>query len=96
MAGGHKQRTNSGARSTIGTLLVAWTFVSGSAVVIASAYYYRTHDIRFLITWLAPPFLLGCLLFGVMAIVAMFGSVKDRPVEVVNARGTRQSIFKPR
>ena len=89
-----RKETVRGARTWVGTMLVAWTFVSGSAVVIASAYYYRTGDVRFLITWLAPPFLVGCLLFGTMAIVAVFGGVKEQHVEVVNARGTRQSIFR--
>lgn len=97
MVGGRKDKTTvKGARSWLGTLLVAWTFVSGSALLIATAYYQRSGDLRVLIVWLAPPFLIGCALFGLMAIVSVFGSVKDRPVEVVNHRGTRQSIFRER
>jgi hypothetical protein len=94
MAGGERLNTVNGARSWIGTMLVAWTLVSGCAIVIASAYYYRTHDIRFLITWLAPPFLIGCLLFAVMGTVSVAGNVKNAGVEIVNSRGTRQSIFR--
>jgi hypothetical protein len=88
--------TVKGARSWLGTLLVAWTFVSGGALVIATAYYQRSGDIRFLITWLAPPFLIGTVLMGSIALVAMFGGVKEREVEVVNHTGTRQSIFRER
>ena len=88
--------TVKGARSVVGTLMVAWTFVSGGAVVIGSAYYQRTGDLRVLITWLAPPFLIGTVLFLVMGVVSVVGNVRDKPVDVVNARGTRQSIFRGR
>lgn len=84
------------SRGWLGTLLVAWTFVSGSALVIASAHYSRTGDIRFLITWLAPPFLIGCALFAMIGVVSLLGNVKDRPVEIVNQRGTRQGFFRER
>lgn len=94
MAG--RKSTVKGARSWLGTLLVAWTFISGSAIVMASAWYYRTHDLKFLIVWLAPPFIIGCLLFLIVAIVSFAGGVKDTHVDVVNHRGTRQSIFRPR
>jgi hypothetical protein len=89
-----RKGTVKGARSWLGTLLVAWTFVSGGALVIATAYYQRTHDLRLLITWLAPPFLIGTVLMGAIALVALFGGVKERDVEVVNHTGTRQTIFK--
>lgn len=91
---GRKEKTVKGARSWLGTLLVAWTFVSGSALVMASAYYQRSGDLTILITWLAPPFLIGCVLFGTVAIVAIFGDVKQREIDVVNHTGTRQSIFR--
>lgn len=94
MAAGERRSATKGARSWIGTMLVAWTLVSGLAVVIASAHYYRTHDLRYLITWLAPPFLIGVILFTLIGLVSLLGTVKDRPVEVVNAKGTRQSIFR--
>ena len=45
MVGRKKQSTVKGAKSWLGTLLVAWTFVSGGAVLIASAYYQRSGDI---------------------------------------------------
>lgn len=89
-----RKQTVRGARSWLGTLLVAWTFVSGGALVIASAYYQRSGDLEMLIVWLAPPFLVGCLLFALIAVVSFLGNVKDRPVEVVNQHGTRQSIFR--
>lgn len=91
---GRKRSTIKGARSWVGNLLVAWTFVSGSAVVIASAHYYQTKDLRFLITWLAPPFLIGCLLFGVMVIVSFAGNFRETEIEVTLHKGTRQSIFR--
>ena len=96
MGAGRKQSTVKGARSWVGTLLVAWTFITGSALVIASAWYYRTHDLRFLIVWLAPPFLIGMVLFGVMALVSVAGNVRETEVEVVLHKGTRQSIFRSR
>lgn len=91
---GRKEKTAHGVRTWLGTLLVAWTFVSGSAVVIASAYYQRSGDLRVLIAWLAPPFLIGCVLFGTVALVSTFASVKRTEVEVLNHTGTRQSIFR--
>ncbi|HUR69843.1 MAG TPA: hypothetical protein VM370_11415 [Candidatus Thermoplasmatota archaeon] len=91
---GRKGRTVKGARTWLGTLLVAWTFVSGSALVLATAYYQRTHDLRLLIVWLAPPFLIGSVLLGSIALVSFFGSVEEPEVEVVNHTGTRQSIWK--
>lgn len=96
MGAGRKKSTIKGARGWVGTLLVAWTFVTGGAVVIASAYYYRTHDLRFLIVWLAPPFLIGMVLFGVMTLVSFAGNVREHEVEVAMHKGTRQSIFKSR
>jgi hypothetical protein len=83
-----------GARTWIGTLLVAWTFVSGAAVILASAYYQRSGNIEYLIVWLAPPFIIGCVLMALMALSATFGDSKERSVEVVNHTGTRQSIFR--
>lgn len=91
---GRKKSTIKGARSWVGTLLVAWTFVTGSALVLASAWYHRTQDLRFLIVWLAPPFLIGCVLFALIAFVSFVGNVREREVEVVLHKGTRQSIFR--
>ena len=85
-----------GARTWLGTLLVAWTFVSGSAVVLASAYYQRSGNIEYLIVWLGPPFIIGCVLMGLLALSATLGDTKQKPVDVVNHTGTRQSIFKDR
>jgi len=93
---GRKRSTIKGARSWVGTLLVAWTFVTGAAIVLASAWYYRTHDIRFLIVWLAPPFVIGTVLFLLIGIVSVVGNVREREVEVVLHHGTRQSIFRER
>lgn len=89
-----RKQTVRGARSWLGTLLVAWTFVSGGAIVIASAYYQRTGDIGVLITWLAPPFLTGCLIFALIGLVSMFGRVREQCVEVVPQHGTRRSIHR--
>lgn len=91
---GQRKDTVKGARGWLGTLLVAWTFVSGGAVLVATAYYQRTGNIEVLIAWLAPPFILGALLFAMMGVVALLGNVRDVPVEVVPQRGTRQSIFR--
>ena len=93
MAVGRKE-TVKGARGLLGTLLVAWTFVTGSALLLASAYYQRTGDIRVLIVWLAPPFLIGLVIFGTIGLVSLFGSVRTTEVEVVHAKGTRHSIFR--
>ncbi|HET6406013.1 MAG TPA: hypothetical protein VFH78_15340 [Candidatus Thermoplasmatota archaeon] len=93
---GRRKSTVKGARSLVGTLLVAWTFITGSAIVIASASYYQTHDLRILIVWLAPPFVIGCALFLLMGIVSVAGNVREREVPVTMHRGTRQSIFRER
>lgn len=89
-----RQSTVKGAKSWLGTLLVAWTFVSGGAVLVGSAYYQRSGEIEVLIAWLAPPFLLGVALFLVMGVVSLVGNTKTTHVEVVNHTGTRQSIFR--
>ena len=47
----------------MGNLLVAWTFVTGLAAAIASAWYSRTGDIKVLIAYLGAPFLIGVVLF---------------------------------
>lgn len=93
MAVGRKD-TVKGAKGWLGTLLVAWTFVTGSALLLASAYYQRTKDLSVIIVWLGPPFLIGMVLFGTITIVSVFGSVKTTEVEVVHAKGTRHSIFR--
>ena len=93
---GRKRSTIKGARSWVGTLLVAWTLVTGGALVIASAWYYRTNDLRFLIVWLAPPFLIGTALFLSMAFVSFVGNVRETQVDVVMHKGTRQSFFRER
>lgn len=89
-----RRNTVKGARGWLGTLLVAWTFVTGSALLLASAWYQRTGDLRIIIAWLGAPFLVGFVLLGTIAMVAMFGSVRQNEVEVVPAKGTRQSIFR--
>lgn len=89
-----RRDTVKGARSWLGTMLVAWTFVTGSALLLASAWYQRTGDLRMIIVYLGPPFLIGMVLFGTVAIVSLFGSVKTTEVEVVHAKGTRHSIFR--
>lgn len=96
MVGRKTQSTVKGAKSWLGTLLVAWTFVSGGAVLIGSAYYQRSGNIEVLIAWLAPPFVIGVALFLVMGVVSLAGSTKNVEVEVVNAKGTRGSIFRER
>ena len=96
MVGRKKQSTVRGAKSWLGTLLVAWTFVSGGAVLIGSAYYQRSGDLAVMIAWLTPPFVIGVALFLVMGVVSLAGNTKAVEVEVVNHRGTRQSIFRER
>lgn len=85
-----------GARKWLGTLLVAWTFVSSSALLLATAYYQRSGDLRVLIVWLAPPFVIGCVIFAMIALASVAGQTKEKRVDVVNHTGTRQSIFKGR
>lgn len=89
-----RRSTAGGARQWLGNLLVAWTFVSGSALVLATAYYQRTRDLEILLVWLAPPFLVGSALFLVLTFVVLLGRVRDPDVEIRPARGTRESIFR--
>lgn len=77
MAVGRKE-TLSGARGTLGTLLVAWTFITGSALVIATAYYQRTGDLKVIIAWLGAPFLIGTALFLCVALVWAASRSKPR------------------
>lgn len=76
-----RKETASGARQWLGTLLVAWTFVTGCALVIATAHYQTRHDLRVLLAFLGAPFLVGCALFITMGIVMLAGSVRDPHVE---------------
>lgn len=76
-------------RGLLGTLLVAWTFVTGSALLIATTYYQRTGDLRVILVWLGAPFLVGTALFGCIALVSLIGREKPREMEIVPHKGTR-------
>lgn len=64
------QGGSSDSRQLLGTLLVAWSFVTGLAAVFASAVYMQTGDLKVLIAWLGAPFLVGS---GLMFAVALTG-----------------------
>lgn len=76
-----RKSTVSGARRWLGTLLVAWTFVTGCALVLATAHYQTRHDLRVLLALLGAPFLIGLALFIILGIVVLVGHVQDPHVE---------------
>lgn len=66
-----KRRTLPEARRLLGTLLVAWTFITGLAATLASAYYMKTGDLAVLIAYLGAPFVVGMLLFLALAMTTL-------------------------
>lgn len=68
-------------RQLLGTLLVAWTLITGCAAVFASALYYRSGDLKILIAYLGAPFLIGTVLF-VMVGLSGFVTTGEMPEEV--------------
>lgn len=58
-------------RQLLGTLLVAWTFVTGCALALGSAIYYQTNDLKVLIAWFGAPLLVGTALLIVVAFTTL-------------------------
>lgn len=61
----------SGSRQLVGTLLVAWTFVTGCALVLATALYQRSGDLKVLIAWLGAPFVVGTALMLMLLVTTL-------------------------
>jgi pheromone shutdown protein TraB len=83
-------------RAWMGNLLAAWTFVTGLAVTFASAWWYRTRDIKILIAYVGAPVIVGLALFLTLGIMAAVMRTKPRkPVEAdgVRARKQREAWF---
>ncbi|HEX2021533.1 MAG TPA: hypothetical protein VHH36_02390 [Candidatus Thermoplasmatota archaeon] len=93
-----KARSAPEARQWLGNLLVAWTFVSGLALVLASALYQRSGDPKVLIAWLGGPFLVGTVLFVCIGIFGLASRTRGHaPIEPADGpRSRHASIFKPR
>lgn len=81
-------------RAVLGTLLVAWTFVTGCALAIGSAWYYRTKDINVLLAYLGAPFLVGTALFLTIGFVTLVSRGVDRePLEPAEFRPKRSEAL---
>ena len=83
-------------RRWLGNLLVAWTFVTGLTVTFASAWYYRTGDIKVIIAYLGAPALIGAALFLATGAMALATRTKAHvPIEADGLRASkqRQKIF---
>lgn len=92
---GRRRRGSPQLRQWLGNLLVAWTFVTGLAVVFASALYQRTGDLKILISYLGAPFLIGTALF---VLIGVFGlAAREKPREMAEPlaapRRRQESIF---
>lgn len=81
-------------RAVLGTLVVAWTFVTGCALAIASAWYYRTKDLNILLAYLGAPFLVGTALFITIGVVTLAARGEDRaPLEPSELRPKRSEAL---
>ncbi len=65
-------------RQLLGTLLVAWSLVTGCAAVFASALYYRSGDLKVIIAYLGAPLVVGSALLVMIAFTGAAVSVKDK------------------
>ena len=91
---GRAPPANASARAALGNLLVAWTFVTGCAAAIASAWYYRTGDLKVIIAYLGAPFLVGTALFITTAIVMVISRAdKHAPLEPTDVRPKRSEAL---
>lgn len=94
-----KGKTVTGARQWLGNLLVGWTVVTGMALVLASAWYHRTGDLKILIAYLGAPFIVGTCLFILIGVVSLLGrtrapDVEEAPLEKGTPhRRRRASVF---
>ena len=83
-------------RKWMGNLLVAWTFVTGLTATFASAWWFRTGDIKILIAYLGAPFLVGCALFlflGLMALATRTKAHQAIEPDGLRARKQREGWF---
>lgn len=90
---GHRRKTESASevRRWLGNLLIAWTFVTGLTITFASAWYYRTKDIKVIIAYLGAPAILGAALFLTIGIMALATRTKAHvPVEADGLRASKQ------
>ena len=76
------------ARRWLGTLLIAWTIITGALACIGSAYAARENDIRILVGALSGPFLTGLVLLVTLGAV--------RLIERARARGPHEEAPMPR
>lgn len=93
---GRKKESAREVRRWMGNLLVAWTFVTGLAVAFASAWYYRTGDIKIILAYLGAPAIVGAALFLTAGILALATRTEAHvPVEADGLRASkqRQGIF---
>ena len=95
---GRKTKDAGGAevRRWLGTLLVAWTFVTGCLVTFASAWYYRTGDVKVILAYLGAPAIVGAALFLTIGIMSFAMRTKAHvPIEADGLRASkqRQKIF---
>ena len=94
--GQNRKESSPEVRRWLGNLLVAWTFVTGLALTFASAWYYRTRDLKVIIAYLGAPAIVGAALFITMGIMALATRTKAHvPIEADGLRASkqRQKIF---
>ena len=89
--GRRRKESAAGVRRWMGNLLVAWTFVTGLAVTFASAWYYRTKDVKIIIAYLGAPAIVGAALFLTIGIMSLAMRTKPRiPIEADGLRASKQ------
>lgn len=78
-------------RAWLGNLLAAWTFVTSLLVTFASAWWYRTKDVKVMIAYIGAPALVGLALFITMGIMALVMRTKPHaPLEADGVRARKQ------
>lgn len=94
--GRRRRDTGAETRRWLGNLLLAWTFATGLAICFASAWYYRTRDLKVVIAYLGAPALIGAGLLITIGLVSLIMRTKPRePIEAdgIRARKQREGIF---
>ena len=86
-----RKDSESQVRTWLGNLMAAWALVTGLALTFASAWWYRTKDLKILIAYVGAPLLVGLALFITMGIMALVMRTKPRPpIEADGLRARKQ------
>lgn len=87
----NRKESSPEVRRWMGTLLVAWTFVTGLAATFATAWWYRTGDLKVVIAYLGAPAAIGAVLFLAMGSMMLATRTKAHvPIEADGLRASRQ------